>query len=142
MRSIALTLAAFSLIGAAPPASGDLVVKIENLRSAKGLVRLCLTRNPDAFPDCARDPEAKTLSTPASSGTVRFSGVAPGRYAISLIHDENGNGKLDKVAIMPREGFGFSRNPAIRFGPPSFKEAVFAIERGTSEQVVKVRYLL
>lgn len=142
MRRIALTLAAFSLAGATPPASGDLIVKIENLRNSKGMVRLCLTRNPGAFPDCSGDPEAKTLSTSASSHVARFNGVAPGRYAITLIHDENGNGKLDKVAIMPREGFGFSRNPVIRFGPPSFKDAVFAVESGPSEQIVKVRYLL
>ena len=36
----------------------------------------------------------------------------------SLLHDENENSKLDTMLKIPKEGFGFSRNPAIRMGPP------------------------
>ncbi len=66
---------------------------------------------------------------------------AAGTYAVSLIHDENGNGKLDTALGMPREGFGFSRNPAISFGPPKFKSASFAVN-GASAQTVKMKYML
>jgi uncharacterized protein (DUF2141 family) len=43
---------------------------------------------------------------------------------------------------MPREGFGFSRNPAIRFGPPRYSEVRFALPASGSRQSVKVKYLL
>ena len=143
MRLAALALAA-SLLAAPPPAEGgDLIVRIDNLRSAKGLVRLCLTRDPAHFPDCKGDPAARTASlSAAEAGAVRFSHLAPGTYAIAVIHDENGNGKLDTLAMMPREGFGFSKNPAIRFGPPKFGEAQFVVGAQASEQRIRVRYLL
>ena len=56
--------------------------------------------------------------------------LAPGKYAISIIHDENNNDKLDTNFIgIPKEGFGFSNNPRIMFGPPSFEKASFEINQ-------------
>ncbi|WP_245409669.1 DUF2141 domain-containing protein [Allosphingosinicella vermicomposti] len=122
---------------------GGLTVHIDNLRNAKGVVHLCLTRDPARFPDCKGDPQALTTSFAAGPNKVaHFDRLAPGTYAIAAIHDENGNGKLDTLALVPREGFGFSKNPAIRFGPPKFREAQFVIGAGTQEQRIKIRYLL
>lgn len=129
------------LIGAAP--AGQLDVALLSLRNAKGDVRLCLTRNPAFFPDCAGDPRAWRLSAPADAiGRLGFSGLPSGGYALSVIHDENGNARLDTFARIPREGFGFSRNPAIRFGPPRFDQARFAVAGGAASQSVRMRYLL
>ena len=132
--------------GAAPPepASKQKVeVEIGNLRSAKGQVRLCLTRDPAYFPDCRDDPRAHRLSVPAgSAGLVVIPDVAPGAYALTLLHDENGNGRLDTFMGVPREGFGFSRNPAIRFGPPPFEDVRFRAGEVTVRQKINVKYLL
>jgi uncharacterized protein (DUF2141 family) len=68
--------------------------------------------------------------------------VPSGNYALAVIHDANANGRLDTFAGIPREGFGFSRNPPIRFGPPKFEEARFAITAGLNSQTISVRYLL
>jgi len=73
---------------------------------------------------------------------VRFRNLPSGDYALSIIHDENANGKLDTFAGIPREGFGFSGNPRIRFGPPKFDEARFTVTAGRNEQAIRVRYLL
>ena len=114
------------------------------LRNGRGLVHLCLTARPSDFPaGCQNDPDAvrKTVNA-AESLTVHLPGVAPGTYGLSLIHDENGNGRLDKFGPVPREGFGFSRNPPIGFGPPSFKAANFPVGTGRTVLSVRVRYLL
>ena len=58
--------------------------------------------------------------------------MAPGDYSLLVIHDENRNGKLDKMLGMPREGFGFSRNPAIRMGPPRYGDVRFAVPPGAA----------
>ncbi len=83
----------------------------------------------------------KVVSAKAAA-SIRLDGLKPGDYSLLLIHDENGNGKLDKMMAMPREGFGFSRNPAIRMGPPSYGDVHFRVPAGHSAQSVKVRYLL
>jgi uncharacterized protein (DUF2141 family) len=59
-----------------------------------------------------------------------------------VIHDENGNAKLDTFAGIPREGFGFSRNPPIRFGAPRFSAARFAITGDAQRQQIGMRYML
>lgn len=124
----------------APPAELHLV--IQGLRNTNGIVRLCLTRNPSHFPDCNADPAAVKRSLPAArAGAIHLTGLAPGTYALSVIHDENSNGRLDRMMAIPREGFGFSRNPRIRMGPPRYEDVRFEIG-GRTQQTVVMKYLL
>ncbi|WP_293990516.1 DUF2141 domain-containing protein [Sphingomonas sp.] len=111
------------------------------LRSDKGMIRVCLTTDPANFPGCVDDRHAITRSVPATQRDIRFAGIAPGTYTASLIHDENSNAKLDTFAGIPREGFGFSRNPRIGFGPPRFSAAEFAVGAVAQTQQVTMRYM-
>ena len=141
----ALTLALLSpgLLGAATPDTlGEVSATVTGLRSVKGQVLACLTQSASRFPNCERDPDARRLIVPASQHIeLHFSAIPAGTYAIALIHDENGNGKLDKRLIMPAEGFGFSRNAPVRFGPPSFASAAFTVDGGGAHQAIRMRYL-
>ncbi|RHW19388.1 DUF2141 domain-containing protein [Sphingomonas gilva] len=128
------------MAGASPTSTLD--VGVDKLRSAKGLVRICLTRDPDNFPDCVDDAGAVTRSIPASAPHTVFEGLAPGGYAIAIIHDENANAKLDTFAGIPREGIGFSRNPKFTFGPPRFSAARFTLDGDAERQQVRMRYFL
>lgn len=129
-----------TLIGATPVARLD--VGVADLRSAKGVLRVCLTADPDNFPACVNDTKAMTRTIPASIHGLSFDGLPPGGYAVAVIHDENSNAKLDTFAGIPREGFGFSRNPPIHFGPPRFAAARFTIAGDANTQQVKMRYIL
>lgn len=132
-------------IFAAAAASSPPQIEIETaLRNAKGLVRLCLTRRADSFPaGCEQDPAAiKWTVSAALHVTIILRDVPPGDYAIALFHDENGNGRLDKVGPLPIEGFGFSGNPRLRFGPPSFAQARFTVGTGGARQLIRVHYIL
>ena len=138
-----LPLAALVSIAASPPPAADLDVAISGLRNRSGAVMLCLTQRGEAqYLQCARDPARIERIVPsADAGAIRIAGLAPGRYALLVIHDENRNGKLDTMLGMPREGFGFSRNPALRMGPPHYGDVQFAVA-GHSRQAVKLKYLL
>ena len=139
--AIALVALAPCLIGASA-ATGDVSVTVTGLRSDQGKVLACLTANPRAFPECQRDDDAHVLIAPAGNRVeLDFGRVPEGRYAIALIHDENGNGKMDKRLILPREGFGFSRNAPLRLGPPSFEAASFAVDEAGEHQAIVMRYL-
>jgi uncharacterized protein (DUF2141 family) len=136
----AFMLAPSSAVAADP---GKVDIRIERLRNMRGFVRICLTSNPASFPDCGKDPAALKLSLPASAPmNVSFPAVLPGNYALALLHDENGNGRMDTFAMVPKEGFGFSNNPKIRFGAPRFAETRFAVGVGTTRQTIRMRYLL
>lgn len=145
MRIAALMLAGGSALAAAPPAlAGDVVITVTDLRSAKGVVRACMTTREDIFPKCIKDPTAHRTVVPAGETIeIRFSGVKPGDYAIALLHDENNNGKADRaMGMMPKEGYGFSRDAPVRMAPPKFKDAVFKIEEGLSRVSIRMRYFL
>ncbi|WP_419809282.1 DUF2141 domain-containing protein [Sphingomonas sp.] len=129
------------MLGGAAPVS-RLDVTLDRLRSAKGMIRVCLTADPGNFPACVDDRDAVTLSVPTRAGRFAFPALPRGDYALAVIHDENGNGRLDTFAGIPREGYGFSRNPAARFGPPRFAAARFTLDGAGREERVTVRYIL
>ena len=138
--------AAAILGGAALNASAltsTLDVNVYGLRSMKGNVLVCVTANPKFFPDCSKDPKSYRAKVAArEAGSVSFDGLAQGTYAVALIHDENANSKMDMAVFLPKEGFGFSRNPAVVTGPPKFKAASFAIDTAEVHQRVKMKYML
>jgi uncharacterized protein (DUF2141 family) len=125
--------------GAAPVARLD--VTFDHLRSTKGVVRVCLTAKPAHFPRCQGDKEAVGLAIPAATGRFTLPALPYGQYAVAIIHDENGNGRLDTFAGIPREGFGFSRDASGRFGPPRFAAASFAVEQEAKAERVTMRYI-
>lgn len=137
-----------ALLAGAAPAAGEgatITVTVTELRNAKGLVRACMTADEARFPRCRGVPGAHGATTPARAGTVSFTftGVKPGRYAIALLHDENENGKADRaLGMMPKEGFGFSRDAKVRMGPPSFSDAAFDVGAQDQKLTIRMRYML
>lgn len=71
-------------------------------------------------------------SAPADLGdhgthTLRVDALAPGRYAVAVYVDRNGNGKLDRGMFgRPTEPYGFS-NGGGSFGPPDFVDALIEV---------------
>ncbi len=128
------------LPGASPPARVDL--GLEGLRSARGVVRICLTREPEHFPDCQSDPVARHATVRAGEPVPRFDDLPSGDYAIALFHDENGDGRLNRVAGIPTEGVGFSNNPSLFFGPPRFVQSSFAVTNLAVDETVRLKYFL
>lgn len=124
--------------------SAELDVAVSGLRNDHGAVMLCLTRRVDRdYLKCGDDPARITRIVRAGgAAAIRIGQLAPGDYSLLVIHDENRNGKLDTTFGIPREGFGFSRNPALRIGPPRYGDVHFPLHPGRSAQAVRVRYLL
>ncbi|MET0269319.1 MAG: DUF2141 domain-containing protein [Sphingomonas sp.] len=139
-RAAAGALALAALPGAAPPGRVDLAV--EGLRSQRGNILVCLTRDPTHFPGCKGDPDSRHVVIAATDPVVRFPSLPSGDYALALIHDENGNGRLDTMFGVPREGIGFSRNPRVTFGPPRFAAARFAVGTQPVGEMVRLKYFL
>ena len=60
-----------------------------------------------------------------------------------LTHDENSNGKADRaLGMMPKEGFGFSRDAKVRMGPPRFSDAAIDIGAQDRNLIIRMRYML
>ena len=118
-----------------------MTVVVTNLRSGEGLVRACLTAETRKFHKC-EGPSVRTATVPAGKRVLlTFRDIAPGRYAIALLHDENANDRADMTLGIPREGFGFSRNVQVRTGPPRFGSAAFDVGNTPVRQTIAMQYL-
>jgi uncharacterized protein (DUF2141 family) len=135
--------ALLSVCGASRAA--DLTVEIEGLRNGTGQVLVGIYRPGDPFPKAG----AAFRGTKVAAGTagrpgplqVRFADLPEGTYALALVHDENANSTLDKDLVgRPKEGYGFSRDPALGFGPPAFESAAVAVGPKTPPLRVRMRY--
>ncbi len=125
-----VSLAALALLALATSAqAANLEISVTGLRNDKGTVFLCVFSTPARFPNCAGDPSVISRRLPASAAGIRVNiPVDPGIHAVSVYHDENGNGRMDtNILGIPTEGGGVSNNPAVRWGPPRFGDARFIV---------------
>lgn len=120
--------AALGLAISTPVAAGDLDIRIGGVNSGDGRIMVALFDAAEAF--MGDDTQTAALMLPAQPGGVRalIGNLPPGRYAISVYHDANGNQALDTNLLgLPREGYGFSNDARGMAGPPSFEAASFEI---------------
>jgi uncharacterized protein (DUF2141 family) len=137
---MALGLASFVV---AQPNGGVLNIEVRGLRSDQGQILCFLYADASGFPADPKRALARVVAPIARrASTCRFAGVAPGAYAVAVVHDENGNGRLDRNLLgFPTEGVGASNNPVSHFGPPRFGDARFDYHGGIVTQSVQVHYL-
>jgi uncharacterized protein (DUF2141 family) len=111
-----------------PAYAADLTVEIKGLASANGKVLIALYDKADGW----MKQGLKMAGAPAQRDGViyEFKDLPLGDYALSIHHDENGNGKFDTNPIgMPIEPYGFSNDAMGNFGPPTFEQAKFKLDQ-------------
>ncbi len=138
MRLLALAL----LLGAAVPAAdaAELLITVENIRSASGHIRIAVCTSAAEWPDkSSRDHDQKQ---PARRGSVTFRyELPPGDYAATTYHDENDNGRFDTNFLgLPEEGYGFSNNVRPFLAAPSFDAARFHLPPEGASIVIRMMY--
>ena len=126
IKAILNTMMTLSALAAAQTAmASTLKVRVTGATTAKGQIFVCVFREGQGFPDCLKNkPTAKTSVAAGPGVEVVFDAIAPGDYAVSAFHDENGNGRIDTNFIgIPRESLGVSNNPKLGMGAPRFEVA-------------------
>jgi uncharacterized protein (DUF2141 family) len=126
----------------ATPASAALRVHVVNLRNSNGQVICTLFNSPIAFPsDSTRAVGQIAVPIKDDAAVCSFGGLAPGKYALVVFHDENSNGRFDRNWLgLPKEGYAFSNNVRPVFAPPSFKAAAFDYAGGDQWLTLVMRY--
>jgi len=134
-----LLLATLLLLSVALPAvAADLSVELNGVRANTGLLKLAVV-DARGWDGQAAPLQATATAPDGASANFSFKGLAPGRYAVMVTHDENGNGKLDTNLIgMPVEGYGFSKNPNV-MRKPTFEEASFELGQEDLAVTIELR---
>lgn len=111
--------------------AGDLLIDVAG-KQDQATLHLALV--PADQPDW--QPSLRELH--AAQTPLRLADLPPGRYAVQIFQDSNGNGQLDlSPRGMPLEPVGFSGNPSLFGGKPSPSDSLF--EHGTTDTLISVR---
>jgi uncharacterized protein (DUF2141 family) len=119
----------------------NLQVSISGASSDTGSIRILVFSKPSGFPDQVKQA-VRSISLPSKNGKASFklTDLPTGTYAIGVIHDQDNNGKLSTNAVgYPTEKFGFSNNPKVYFGPPSFEKAAFVLGKTAVSLEISLR---
>lgn len=122
--------------------SGKLTVTIEGIKNNKGQVGVLLFNQAQGFPQNDKNSVRQELIQ-AKKGTVSvsFDNLPHGTYAITVMHDENTNLKLDTNLLgIPKEGYGFSNNTRNLFRAPRFGEAAFNLNKPNHSLTIDLIY--
>jgi uncharacterized protein (DUF2141 family) len=140
--SILPFLLLISITTVAQSGNGTLSLTVTGLRSDKGHLLVSLYNGPDGFPDKNdRAVQYARASISHRTSKLEFSHLPYGCYAISLLHDENNNLKMDYGLFnIPKEGFGFSNNAKVVFGPPDFDDAKITFSEVNSKTTIQIKY--
>jgi uncharacterized protein (DUF2141 family) len=121
---------------------GTLIVKLIGFRSDKGQTCVSVFNTAKGFPG-KYDQAFRILRSPikGKQATLEFPDLPYGTYAVSVLHDENSNNKMDTNFIgIPKEGFGASNNPKGRMGPPIFDDAKFDLNSTSKSIEINIKY--
>lgn len=78
-------------------------------------------------------PQNKQLIPASKAVTCIFRDLPPGKYAVAIMNDLNGNGYLDKnVFGVPKEPWGVSNDIRHSMREPKFEEAVINFDIDTN----------
>lgn len=132
-------LGLLGILYSTPAHAASLTVQITRADPGIGQIAVALFNSQESFLETAVF-DSTQLVAESDTLTFEFSDLTPGEYAISTFYDKNENGKLDTRFLgIPKEPFGFSNNPSILFGPPSFDKTKIHLEDGPKEIEISLK---
>lgn len=117
-----------------------LEVHVKGIRNHPGEIGVALFNSPKGYPvhiEHAYEPKWVALQEGQETVDVVFEGVPFGDYAVSVVHDENGNRILERSTLgFPREGVGFSNDQRVVMSAPSFSKSKFSLSDGRPHRII------
>ena len=124
------------------PAGARLRLEVTHVRAAQG--KMVITVYPDdASRWLAHNGKLARVRVPARAPVTDgcFELPGPGRYAVAVYHDSNGNDRFDRTLVgLPAEGYGFSNDVPTPTGLPPFEKVRFTVKPGETTVRIALRY--
>lgn len=119
------------LLGPLSAQAGDLLIRVEGNQSTAPLYLGLVNADQKSWEPLLREQQG-------NGEQLIVKDVPPGRFALQLYQDSNGNGRLDlSPRGIPLEPVGFSANPTLLKGKPAPKNAQF--EHGEDDTLLDIR---
>ena len=93
---------------------GTLKIEFTGIRTNKGQIAININTPAENFPkEPGLEMQFKKDQMQDGALTVEIDSLTYGLYAISVLDDLNGDLEMDMFLGFPKEGYGFSLNPAL-----------------------------
>ena len=123
---------------------GGIHVVVKNLKSAKGQLLVAVFNSKSGFPDDASKAYwKKKAKLDKAQYDFVIPHLPPGNYAVVVVHDEDGDGKMQKSIIgMPKEGVGISRcgSKIEMMKKPNYQESAIMVENQVVKESLRINY--
>lgn len=115
-------------------ASASLTIRFEQLVAPTGQIMMSVFDNEAAHDGGGKPVRTAMVKVDGTSAAITFTDLAPGRYAIKVLHDVDGDGQMKTNPFgMPLEPFAFSNDAKPEGGPARWQAASFDVPAGASE---------
>lgn len=118
--------------------SYSLHVEVDNFRNSKGVAQFAIYNRDGTIPDekLKRYFKKEVRQIHGGKSSVTFKNLPQGNYAVTVHHDENSNGVIDKIFFYPKEGFGISNFMEISLSNrPDFSKACFELKEDAAKKI-------
>lgn len=104
----------------------NLTINISGLNSDKGTLMVGIYNKEELF--LKKQFKGSLAKIKNKKSVVIFKDLPKGEYAVSFVHDENNNKKMDTNFFgIPKEDYGCSNNATGFMGPPKYSDAKFIL---------------
>ena len=129
-----------SLFAASVTSAGEVIVTIEDIRSADGMLYGQVVRGEAGFAE-EDAPVFSFTMEPAMPSTSFSVALSPGSYAIRVFHDLDGDGELGTTLLgIPSEPWATSNNAVGSFGPPKWNAVKFDVGDDAETQSINLMH--
>ena len=121
---------------------GTLHIYGYNFSNEKGVMRYGVFDKEDHFlqPEYAYVKGQSVIKQGEARAVVS---LPPGKYAVTLLHDENNDDAMSRRFGIPREGFGVSKVTRRPLWEPQFKDCIIEIKSNeTTAIAIPIFYIL
>lgn len=112
-----------------PEESATLTIEITNIKNTNGRIQIGLYNSYKSFPKVDEQYRMERIKPTGKTLKHKFTGLSPGKYAVAIYHDENGDKKCNKNMIgVPTEAYAFSRNFRPTLSAPKFSDCSISLK--------------
>lgn len=143
LKSLTVLIALGALVSFHSNTAGSkITVVVNGFKNSNGNCIINLYNKSEGFPN-SNKLATKTITSKIknNSAQIVFDNIEPGTYAVSILHDANSDGVMNKNMFgIPKEGYGASNNIIPSLSSPNFEDSKFEISNQDKTVVIKVKY--
>jgi len=118
--------------------SGMLKINVHGFPDSEGYAMVAVFGAEQAYAEGSPKTAKAKVNVLDQKALAIFNDLPYGIYAVSVYHDRNANGKMDKNFLgIPKESYGHSNNARGAMGPPPYDKVTF--ELGSPEKQITIK---